>query len=50
MCDVRSIAVFCSESIECLPGTASKLLLLLLLLFLLLCSCFHEVNEMNSQR
>ena len=24
MCDVPSIAVFCSESIECLPGTASK--------------------------
>ena len=24
MCDVPSIAVFCSESIECFPGTASK--------------------------
>ena len=42
MCDVPSIAVFCSESIECFHGTASKfflkllLLLLLLLLFLLL--------------
>ena len=24
MCDVASIAVFCSESIECFPGTASK--------------------------
>jgi hypothetical protein len=34
MCDVPSIAVFCSESIECFPGTASKLLLLLLLLLL----------------
>ena len=44
MCDVPSIDVFCSESIECLPGTASKFffrllvtipvaLLLLLLLF-----------------
>ena len=32
MCDVPSIAVFCSESIECFPGTASKLLLFLLLL------------------
>jgi len=27
MCDVPSIAVFCSESIECLPGTASKFFL-----------------------
>jgi hypothetical protein len=24
MCDVPSIAVFCSESVECFPGTASK--------------------------
>jgi hypothetical protein len=24
MCDVPSIAVFCSESTECLPGIASK--------------------------
>ena len=24
MCDVPSIAVFCSESIECFPGTVSK--------------------------
>ena len=34
MCDVPSIAVFCSESIECFPGTASLLLLLLLLLWI----------------
>ena len=30
VCDDTSIAVFFSESIECLPGTASKFLLLLL--------------------
>jgi len=30
MCDVPSIAVFCSESIECFPGTASKFFLQLL--------------------
>jgi len=30
MCDVPSIAVFCSESIECFPGTASKFILKLL--------------------
>ena len=30
MCDVPSIAVFCSESIEYFPGTVSKFLLKLL--------------------
>ena len=30
MCDVPSIAVFCSESFECFPGTASKFFLRLL--------------------
>ena len=30
MCDVPSIAVFCSESIECFPGTVSKFLLKIL--------------------
>ena len=30
MCDVPSIAVLCSESIECFPGTASKFFLKLL--------------------
>ena len=30
MCDVPSIAVFCNESIECFPGTASKFFLKLL--------------------
>ena len=30
MCDVPSIAVFCSGSIECFPGTASKFFLKLL--------------------
>jgi len=30
MCDVPSIAVFCSESIQCFPGTASKFFLKLL--------------------
>ena len=30
MCDVPSIAVSCSESIECFPGTASKFFLKLL--------------------
>ena len=30
MCDVPSIAVSCSESIECVPGKASKFFLKLL--------------------
>jgi len=30
MCGVPSIAVFCNESIECFPGTASKFFLTLL--------------------
>ena len=30
MCDVPSIAVVCSESMECFPGTASKFFLKLL--------------------
>ena len=30
MCDVPSITVFCSESIECVPGTVSKFCLKLL--------------------
>ena len=56
MCDVPSIAVFCSESIECFPGTASKFFLkllvtipvapiiigILLLLLLLLLLYFRE--------
>jgi len=34
MCDVTSIAVFCSETIECFPGTASKFFLKLLVTIL----------------
>jgi hypothetical protein len=30
MCDIPSIAVFCSDSIECFPGTASKFFLKLI--------------------
>ena len=34
MCDVPSIAVFCNESIECFPGTASKFFLKLLVIII----------------
>ena len=34
MCDVPSIAVFCSESIECFPGTVSKFFFKLLVTIL----------------
>jgi len=33
MCDVESIAVLCSQSIECFPGMATKFFLKPLLLF-----------------
>ena len=47
MCDVPSIAVFCNESIECFPGTASKFFLKLLVtiqLLLLLSSSLFSAN------
>ena len=36
MCDVPSIAVFCSESIECFPGTVSKFFLKLLIIIIII--------------
>jgi hypothetical protein len=36
MCDVPSIAVFCSESIECFPGTASKFFFKLLVIIIII--------------
>jgi len=32
MCDVPSIAVFCSESIECVPGRASKFIIIIIII------------------
>jgi hypothetical protein len=59
MCDVPSIAVFCSESIECFPGIASRFFLklfvtipvapLLLLLLLLLLTAI-ELSLGGSSR
>jgi len=59
VCDVPSIAVFCSESIERFPGAASKVFLkllvsiqvapLLLLLLLLFCSN-TEIRKIRVQR
>ena len=34
MCDVPRIAVFCSESIECFPGTASKFFLIIIIIII----------------
>jgi len=61
MCDVPSIAVFCSEPIECFPGTVSKfffkllvtipvapILLLLLLLLLLWDSSPSDADVKNE--
>ena len=51
MCDVPSIAVFCSEYIERFHGTASKLLLLLLLLlFILLLFTFRPSLHSSNER
>jgi len=36
MCDVPSIAVFCSESIKCFPGTASKFFLKLIIIIVII--------------
>ena len=32
MCDVPSIAVFCSESIECFPGIVSKIFFIIIII------------------
>jgi len=32
MCDVLSIDVFCSESIECFPGTASMIIIIIIII------------------
>jgi len=34
MCDVPSIAVFCSESIECFPGVVSKFLFIIIIIII----------------
>jgi hypothetical protein len=44
MCDVPSTAVFCSESVECFPGTASKLLLLVAVVVSLTCAKHGRVT------
>jgi len=36
MCDVPSIAVFCSESTECFPGTASKFFLKIIIIIIII--------------
>ena len=36
MCDVPSIAVFCSESIEYLPGIFSKIFLKLIVIIIII--------------
>jgi hypothetical protein len=36
MCDVPSIAVFCNESIERFPGTASKFFLKLIIIIIII--------------
>ena len=42
MCDVPSVAVFCSESIECFPGTASKcsLIIIIIIIIIIITACY----------
>jgi len=42
MCDVPSIAVFCSESIECFPGTVSKIFLKLIIIIIIIITFFEN--------
>jgi hypothetical protein len=54
MCDVPSIAVFCSESIECFPGSASKFFLKLLVtipvapIIIIIITGKHKRNMVNK--
>jgi len=43
MCDFPSIAVFCSESIECFPGTVSKFFLKLLVIIIIIIIIISEL-------
>ena len=36
MCDVTSIAVFCSESIECFPGTVSTIIIIIIIIIIIM--------------
>jgi hypothetical protein len=36
VCDVPSIAVFCSESIECFPGTASIIIIVIIIIIIII--------------
>jgi len=50
MCDVPSTAVFCSESTECVPGTASIFFLKLLLLLLIIVVVIFVVVVVGGNR
>ena len=44
MCDVPSIAVFCSESIECVPGTASKFIIIIIIIIIIIRICERRLK------
>jgi len=48
MCDVSSIAVFCSGSIECFPGAASKFFLKLLVVVVIIIIFIEKLEEVCS--
>jgi hypothetical protein len=48
MCDVPSTAVFCSESIECFPGTASKFsFIIIIIIITFMQSIYNYIPETN---
>jgi hypothetical protein len=57
MCDVPSIAVFCSESMECFPGIASRFFRIIIVIIIIviidkdmLCVCVSHGREENCQQ
>jgi len=50
MCDVPSIAVFCSESIECFPGTVTKFFLKLLVIIIIIIIIIIIKNEVVTRQ
>ena len=49
MCDVPSTAVFCSESIECFPGTASKFFLKNIIFIIIIIITWLLIGRINKQ-
>jgi hypothetical protein len=42
MCDVPNMAVFCSESIKCFPGTTSKFIIIIIIIIIIITSTYDK--------